>query len=321
MILAASSALGVAIVAVIVFVGLSQWRLAKPLALNAPVYGVACLAFAPRGNVLAIGAGESLSVHIMSATDGALLRTLSAAGRGNVASVSFDRSGQALAAGDSNGMLHLWSVPECRELALFGKLRNGIPVMSVCFSPDERYLASVSIEGGSIWRIEDGHETRLQCHGIVTGSSVTFLVDGHLALANADNWMAVYDMQGQEVASVRSKPLQFCSAREAFVEISDTDLLIRSVKNGMRLGDVPITVTPSHVEESFDHALVALGGSDVEVRREADGKCVRLLENPSGRRDVECGAIAFGPSSPECALAVAWGADVYIWRVGVWPYR
>jgi len=96
------------------------------------------LAFAPGGRLLAVGAGEA--VTLWDAAEGRPLRTLTEP-RGEIAGLTFSRDGRMLAVvGAKDGQARLWEVATGKvRLAIGGHVGS---VKGVSFSPDGRLLAT-----------------------------------------------------------------------------------------------------------------------------------------------------------------------------------
>jgi WD40 repeat protein len=113
--------------------------------LKGPTGGaITCLAFTPRGRLLATGHGGG-ALRLWDAAARRLLRRLPGHEQGDVYSVAFDPDGKTLASTGYDQTVRLWDVATGRPLAtLRGHRAIG---RAVTFSPDGRTLATGSQDG------------------------------------------------------------------------------------------------------------------------------------------------------------------------------
>ncbi|BCX06508.1 MAG: hypothetical protein KatS3mg066_0367 [Fischerella sp.] len=105
---------------------------------------------------------------------------------GGIMSVAFSPDGKLLAAGDSNGEIHLWQVADGKQLLILRGHANW--VVSLAFSPDSRTLASGSSDCTvKLWDVSTGgclHS--LQEHGNEVWS-VAFSPEGDKLVSGCDD--------------------------------------------------------------------------------------------------------------------------------------
>ena len=204
--------------------------------------GICSLAFSPKGDLLAMGHGNT--VGLWQTSGGALLRSLEASGT-SIASVAFSPDGAVLAAAGNSGPVFLWNTsdwslaglleicssavcdlafsPDGRFLAvaasngatwLFNaKTRqveaifqaNGGPTQSIAFSPDSTLLAAAGGKQINVWRLADGWLLHCMEGENTSWRRVAFSPDG-LAFAGAgSNAVAVYrSVDGEPIFSTAS---------------------------------------------------------------------------------------------------------------------
>ncbi|MUG92856.1 hypothetical protein F7734_10500 [Scytonema sp. UIC 10036] len=118
---------------------------------------------------------------------------------GAILSVTFSPNGKLLAAGDTNGEIHLYQVADGQQL-LICKGHKGW-VWSVCFSPDGKTLVSGSEDQTiKLWDTSNGYCLRnLEGHS-GTVFSVAFSPDGHiLASGSEDHTVKLWNVSTGQV--------------------------------------------------------------------------------------------------------------------------
>jgi WD40 repeat protein/tRNA A-37 threonylcarbamoyl transferase component Bud32 len=130
--------------------------------------GVACLAFAPTGTILAVA--QDHAVQLWDIASGQLLRTLEGH-RGAVRGVAFAQDGKLLASGGEDWSIKLWD-PATGEEKTPPLLGHRDTVTSLSFSPDGKTLASGSEDRTvKLWHVPtaqevlslEGHSGKIYC--------------------------------------------------------------------------------------------------------------------------------------------------------------
>jgi WD40 repeat protein/serine/threonine protein kinase len=176
--------------------------------------GVACVAFAPDGQVLASASQDT--IKLWDARTGQELRTLRGH-TGVVSSVAFAPDGEVLASGSWDGTVKLC---EARTGAVLRTLRGHTGfVRCVAFSPDGQLLASASQDKTvKLWDARTREELHtLRGHTSWGGwggvTCVAFAPDGQLlASASQDKTVKLWDARtGQELHTLRGHTLPVTS--------------------------------------------------------------------------------------------------------------
>jgi WD40 repeat protein len=108
--------------------------------------GVAAVAFAPDGTLIASGNVDNL-VRLWQAQTGAVLHTFTGHASG-VTSVAFSHDGNLIANGSRDNTVRLWEVAAGTTVRTLTGHQRGVP--SVSFSPNEKSVASGS-EDNTVW--------------------------------------------------------------------------------------------------------------------------------------------------------------------------
>jgi WD40 repeat protein len=148
---------------------------------------IKALAWAPRATLLA-------SVGVMEDDEGAAILWDTKAHREvrrfvrsgpPIAAVAFSPDGVALATGDGNGQVRLFSVKDGREIRSLAEPEVDEPIRALAFSPDGRLLVSASRRALRVWNV-DGGTLRRTLEEIDGGFlSVAFSPDGRRIAAGS----------------------------------------------------------------------------------------------------------------------------------------
>jgi WD40 repeat protein/transcriptional regulator with XRE-family HTH domain len=129
---------------------------------------------------------RKVNLHNVSFQNADLAKSVFSETFGGVMSVAFSPDGKLLAAGDSNGEIHLWRVADGQQLLIFRGHANW--VVSLAFSPDSRTLASGSSDCTvKLWDVSTGHCLHsLREHGNEVWS-VAFSPEGDKLVSGCDD--------------------------------------------------------------------------------------------------------------------------------------
>ena len=129
---------------------------------------------------------QNVCLHDVSFQNADLNKTVFCETFGAVLSVAFSPDGELLAAGDSNGNIHLWRVESGQQVLILQGHTNW--VVSLAFSPDGQTLGSGSADATiRLWNVAKG-----VCEKILEGHrdevwSVTFSPNGKLLASGSDD--------------------------------------------------------------------------------------------------------------------------------------
>ncbi len=135
-------------------------------------------------DLLIATAGRDGTVRLWNAKDGSPLASYSVEGQARI--VAFNPDSSLVAAGDSEGMVHVWSVDTDEEVHRLEGHTN--TVESVAFSPDGSLLASSSGDSTiRVWDVVSGEQLAVFSHVVGTVAQVVFNADGTLMASGGDD--------------------------------------------------------------------------------------------------------------------------------------
>jgi hypothetical protein len=123
---------------------------------------VVAVAFSPDGSMLATGSSDRMGwtghVRLWSVTSGRELRRLSPGWTSGVSGLAFGSNGARLAAGGTDGVVHVWHVRTGNRLARLGRRSWVNNTDAIAFSPDGSRLATGGRDKRArIWMLEEPH--------------------------------------------------------------------------------------------------------------------------------------------------------------------
>ncbi len=129
---------------------------------------------------------RKVNLHHVNFQNADLTKSVFSETFGGIMSVAFSPDGKLLAAGDSNGEIHLWQVADGKQLLILRGHANW--VVSLAFSPDSRTLASGSSDCTvKLWDVITGQCLHsLQEHGNEVWS-VAFSPEGDKLVSGCDD--------------------------------------------------------------------------------------------------------------------------------------
>jgi WD40 repeat protein len=251
---------------------------------------VRCLAFHPRGDLIASGSADR-TVRLWSLPDGRPLRTLEGH-RGAVNCLSLSPDGRAIASGGRDGDLWVWRLPECRRAAhLKGHSQM---VLCLAITPDSGLLVSGSADSAiQLWSLPDGKSLRMLDGHSSSVLALAVTPDGRtLASASADCSVRLWSLpDGRPLRVLRGHRDREADAVQCVAVSPDGQLLA----TGGTDGDVCLWTLPgggaletleghlgpvSSLAVSPDGAVLASGSADQTIRlwRLPDGRALETWE-------------------------------------------
>ena len=167
---------------------------------------VNCLAFAPRGVILA-SAGDDMDIRLWDSVGGRTVATL-AGHTAAVLALAFSQDGMLLASQGQDSTVRIWDVAQARLI----RVHDGLPRWqspshgcSLAFSPDGKHLAAAhSDDLVTIWDVATGAEVRALSGHREAVNSVAFLNQGRAVTASDDRTVKLWDLaSGENVLTLR----------------------------------------------------------------------------------------------------------------------
>jgi WD40 repeat protein len=169
---------------------------------------VVAVAFSPDGSVLATGSSDRMGwtgqVRLWSVTSGRELRRLSPGWTSGVSGLAFVSNGTRLAAGGTDGVVHVWHARTGNKLAQVGRRSWVNNTDAIAFSPDGSRLATGGNDKAArVWDAASGQQLLKIAHN-TNVHVIAFSPDGgRFATADNDKAARVWDVgSGQQLLKI-----------------------------------------------------------------------------------------------------------------------
>jgi WD40 repeat protein len=281
-----------------------------------------CLAFSPRGTILA-SPSDDATVKLWDVASHKVIRALQGH-EGAVTSVAFNRDGSVLASGSDDGTVRLWDTAGNALAVLEGhEIVNG-----VAFSPDGKLLAVGDYKVVRLWDVGTGrlHGTRT-CRGETFNVySVAFTPDGKNLLAwNGSDCITIWDLATDNQSDSILEKSQGSVSAMALSPDGKTvvvfhgqespklwDVAKRTMRTGLKGSHVSFCRPPVFTPNS--ELLVGWSGNIATFHDTVSGEIRFLLDTG---KEITC--LAFTTDGKICATGN--GKTVMFWDVTTNPWR
>lgn len=263
---------------------------------------------------------QNVCLHDVNFQNADLAKTLFCEAFGGILSVAFSPDGELLAAGDSNGNIHLWRVESGQQVLILGGHTN--LVVSLAFSPDGQTLCSGSADATiRLWNVVTG-----VCEKILEGHqdevwSVTLSPNGKMiASGSDDHTIKLWDADtGNCIKTITGHTSWVTSV--AFTSEGKT-IASGSDDRTIKLWDLDsgecLKTFDGHsggvrtISFSSDHELLASGSEDYSIKLwdVNTGECLKTLTG----HDNRIFSIAFSPDEDYLA-ASCHNYEIKLWDI------
>ena len=226
--------------------------------------------------VVATAARVVSRLEIRDAATGAVVDELRMSGLPTSFAVA--PGGQRMAAGTSEGRLHLWAEPRGEAVALADEAYN--PLWDVVYSPDGRLLATITNNGDALlWEVAAGRVRDRFPGELHRQVAVAFTPDGiGIALAGPHLAPQIRDLDGDHVRLTLDRPADGTSALA--LSPDGRRLVTVDKDHRVRLWDVTDGNLRHTVEARPDRAVFAPDGETIAL---VSHYSVTMWHPPSGR--------------------------------------
>ncbi|KAG6092415.1 hypothetical protein E4U30_005463 [Claviceps sp. LM220 group G6] len=255
-----------------------------------------CLAFSPKGNVLASGSYDE-AVFLWDVRAGRLMRSLPAHSD-PVSGIDFCRDGTLVASCSTDGLIRVWdaSTGQCLRTLVH---EDNPAVTNVCFSPNGRFVLAFNLDNcirlwdyvaGTVKKTYQGHRNEKYaiggCFGVLDG-------EPFVASASEDGDIVLWDVRNKEVLQrVQTGHRGVCF----WVDVNGETMVSAGQDHCVRLyRHVGVDVGRGGAGAGDDEGADTVAGNDVaaeEERQRRFGSAHEMevqLRNglPSGEEDVK----------------------------------
>ena len=244
---------------------------------------------------------RKVNLHNVNFKNANLTKSVFSETFGGVMSVAFSPDGELLAAGDSNGEIHLWRIADSQQFLIFRGHTNW--VVSLAFGPDSRTLASGSSDCTvRLWDVGTGQCLHtLGKHGNEVWS-VAFSPNGdRLASACDDHMVRLWVVSTGECLKIFQGHTNWVTS-VAF-SLDGQTLVSGSDDNTIRLWDINsgecLKIFHGHsdgirsISLSYHGQMLASSSDDQTIRlwNLSTGECLKILQGHSN----QIFSVAFSP--------------------------
>jgi hypothetical protein len=247
---------------------------------------VVAVAFSPDGNMLATGSSDRMGwtghVRLWSVTSGRELRRLSPGWTSGVSGLAFSSNGAQLAAGGTDGVVHVWHIRTGNKLTRLGRRSWVNNTDAIAFSPDGNRLAT----GGNdkavrVWDTASGQQLLKIPHN-TNVHAIAFSPDGSwLVTAGNDKAARVWDVgRGQQLLKIAHdatvQAIAFSPEGNRLATAgNDKAVRVWDTASGQQLLKIPHDSLVHALAFSPDGNRLATGSRDKRAR-------IWILEEPYG---------------------------------------